>query len=68
VNDIRSALALRIGQHRLVAYYLLACALAWWPWMLYARGMSPAVIIGFGPFLAAMIVLAWTEARHAAAW
>src|SRR5689334_4686820 len=64
VNAVRSTAALSIRQHRLVAYDVLACALAWWPWILYARGSSPAVIIGFGPFLAAMIVLAFTEGKQ----
>jgi CAAX protease family protein len=64
VNIAWLTIARTIRQHRLVAYYLLACAFAWWPWILYARGDSPAVIIGLGPFVAAMIVLAITESRR----
>jgi hypothetical protein len=52
-----------VGQHRLVVFYILACILAWWAWPLYLAGMATAPIVGFGPFLAAMIVVATTEGR-----
>ena len=29
-----------------------------WPWPLFTLGLAPGTIIGFGPFLAALVVLA----------
>ena len=51
-------------QHRpLTWFFVLACAFSWWPWILYARGLSPQPIVGFGPFLAAITVLGLTRGR-----
>jgi membrane protease YdiL (CAAX protease family) len=47
----------------LLTFFVLACALSWWPGLLYMAGWSSLPIAGFGPFLAALAVLAMTEGR-----
>lgn len=42
---------------------MLAYAFSWWPWPLYALGLSPGAIVGFGPFFAAVVVLALTGGK-----
>jgi membrane protease YdiL (CAAX protease family) len=37
--------------------------LSWLTWPLYLTGLSPSPILGCGPFLAAVVVLALTEGR-----
>ena len=46
-----------IRQHRLVAFFVLAYTLSWWPWPLYAAGVAPAPFLEIGPLLAALIVI-----------
>ena len=53
-----------VGRYPLMAFFVLSFAFSWWPWPLYAYGLSPAPIIGFGPFLAALMVLALTTGRQ----
>jgi uncharacterized protein len=60
----------------LLSFVVLACVLSWWPAALYAVDASPLPIASFGPFLAALIVLAlnggraavWTLLRSMVAW
>src|SRR5918992_296360 len=52
-----------IRRHPLVAFFVLAYALSWWPSILYAFDLLPQPIVGFGPFLAAMVVLAITSGK-----
>ena len=52
-----------VRRYPLIAFFVLAFALSWWAWPLYYFDLSPNPIIGFGPFLAAVIVLALTEGR-----
>lgn len=47
----------------LATFLVLSCVLSWWPSLLYAAGLSPAPIAGFGPFLAALLVLGATQGR-----
>ncbi|MGH3911896.1 MAG: hypothetical protein ACRDTC_00575, partial [Pseudonocardiaceae bacterium] len=47
-----------VKRHPLIAFFVLGFALSWWPWILYAFGLYPAPIASFGPFLAALVVLA----------
>jgi membrane protease YdiL (CAAX protease family) len=47
----------------LVGFFILAYALSWWAWILYALGPFPNPIASFGPFLAAIVVLALTEGK-----
>ena len=46
-----------------MTFFVLAYALSWWPWVLYAFGLYPAPIASFGPFLAALVVLAITQGK-----
>src|SRR5215211_8638188 len=52
-----------IRRHPLISFFVLAYALSWWPIAFYAAGLSPSTIISFGPFLAALVVLALTEGK-----
>jgi hypothetical protein len=52
-----------VRRYPLTAFFVLACALSWWPWILYSAGLLPNPIVGFGPFLAALVVLAITEGK-----
>jgi len=51
-----------VRRHPLITFFVLACALSWWPSILYAFDLSPP-IVGFGPFLAALVVLGITRGR-----
>jgi membrane protease YdiL (CAAX protease family) len=53
-----------VRRYPLTAFFVLAFALSWWAWIFYAIDLSPNPIIGFGPFLAALIVLAITEGKR----
>jgi len=52
-----------VRRYPVTAFFVLACALSWWPWILYSVGLSPTPIVGVGPFLAALLVLALTEGK-----
>jgi len=52
-----------LKRHPLIAFFVLAYALSWWPWVLHALDLSPQPIAGFGPFLAALLVLAITSGK-----
>ena len=52
-----------VKRHRLTTFFILAYALSWWAWILYALGAFPTPIASFGPFLAAVVVLAVTEGK-----
>jgi uncharacterized protein len=52
-----------VKRHPLVVFFVLAYALSWWPSVLYAVDLSPQPIVGFGPFLAAIVVLAATRGK-----
>ena len=52
-----------IRRHPLISFFVLAYALSWWPIAFYAAGLSPSTIISFGPFLAALVVLAATQGK-----
>ncbi len=50
-------------RHPLTVFFVLAAAFSWWPWPLYAAGVSPMPIAGFGPFLAAVTMLGLVQGR-----
>ena len=52
-----------IRWYPLITFFVLACALSWWPWILYSFDLLANPIVGFGPFLAALVVLALTEGK-----
>jgi membrane protease YdiL (CAAX protease family) len=52
-----------VRHHPLTTFFILAYALSWWAWILYAFGLFPNPVASFGPFLAAIVVLALTEGR-----
>lgn len=47
----------------LATFLVLSCALSWAPALLYLANLSPTPIAGFGPFLAALVVLGVTQGR-----
>ena len=52
-----------VRRRPLITFFALAYALSWWPAILYAFDLSPQPIVGFGPFLAALVVLAITRGK-----
>lgn len=52
-----------VRRHPLIAFFVLAYTFSWWPWPLYALGLSSGAIVGFGPFFAAVVVLALTGGK-----
>ena len=52
-----------VRRRPLLTFFALAYALSWWPAILYAFDLSPQPIVGFGPFLAALVVLAITHGK-----
>jgi uncharacterized protein len=52
-----------LSRHRLATFFILAYALSWWAWIPYALGVFPNPVASFGPFLAALVVLALTEGK-----
>ena len=53
-----------IRRFPLSTFFVLAFVLSWWPWILYSFDLVPNPIGGFGPFLAAIVVLALTEGKR----
>src|ERR687890_1574520 len=62
-EDLVSYLGSLIRRYPLMTFFVLAYALSWWPWVLYALDLYPAPIASFGPFLAALVVLAITQGK-----
>lgn len=52
-----------VRRRPLITFFVLAYALSWWPWIPYALDLSPQPIVGFGPFLAAVVVLGITRGK-----
>jgi uncharacterized protein len=53
-----------VRRYPLITFFVLACALAWWIWILYAFGITfLGPIFALGPFLAAIIVTALTRGK-----
>jgi len=61
----RTGLRGAVGRSPLTSFFVLAAVLSWWPGLLYLAGWSPTPMAGFGPFLAAVVVLAATGGRTA---
>ena len=52
-----------IRNHPLIAFFVLAYALAWSFWIPYAAGMSPNPVFAAGPLIAALIVTALIDGK-----
>jgi membrane protease YdiL (CAAX protease family) len=52
-----------IKRHPLIAFFVLAYALTWWASIIYAVYPNPFPVFPYGPFLAAVIVLALTTGK-----
>lgn len=50
-------------KHPLVTFFVLAYVFSWWSWIPYAMGAFSNPIVGFGPFLAAIVVLLATHGK-----
>jgi hypothetical protein len=58
-------LSTAVRRRPMAAFVLLAYVFSWWPWPLYSLDLSPAALVGFGPFLAALVVSGLTGGRSA---
>jgi CAAX protease family protein len=58
-----SRLSSVVRRHPIITFFVLAYALSWWPSILYALDLLPQPIVGFGPFLAAVLMLAITVGK-----
>jgi membrane protease YdiL (CAAX protease family) len=63
----RTGLRGAVARSPLTSFFVLAAILSWWPGLLYLAGWSPLPIAGFGPFLAAVVVLGASGGRSAVA-
>ena len=61
----RTGLRGAVARSPLTSFFVLAAVLSWWPGLLYLAGWSPTPIAGFGPFLAAVVVLVASGGRTA---
>ncbi len=52
-----------VKQHPLVTFFLLAYAISWVGWPLYAAGVWPIPFLATGPLIAALIVIPITQGR-----
>src|SRR3954449_13622021 len=52
-----------VRRRPLTSFFVLSCLLSWWPAVLYSMDASPVPGAGFGPFLAALVVLGATGGR-----
>ena len=50
-----------VRRRPLLTFFVLSCLLSWWPAVVAAFGSSEGGLAGFGPFVAAVIVLALTQ-------
>jgi len=52
-----------VKRHPIITFFLLAYALSWLGWPMWALGLYPIPVFSFGPFLAALVVLAITHGK-----
>ncbi|MEJ7816105.1 MAG: type II CAAX endopeptidase family protein [Rubrobacter sp.] len=59
-----SSLSSVVKRHPIITFFVLAYALSWLAWPLWASGLYPiAPVFSFAPFLAALVVLAITHGK-----
>jgi hypothetical protein len=58
-----SHISRKVNRYPLITFFALTYALSWWPWILYVFELSPQPIVGFGPFLAALVLLGITRGK-----
>jgi membrane protease YdiL (CAAX protease family) len=59
----RRRLVAFVRRRPLLTFFVLSCVFSWWPAVLAALGSFSSGLAGFGPFLAAVVVLALTQGR-----
>jgi uncharacterized protein len=47
-----------LKRHPLIAFFVLAYSLSWWPWILYALHLVPTSVFAPGRSVAALVVIA----------
>jgi uncharacterized protein len=52
-----------VRRHPLITFFLLAYALSWLGWPIWALDLYPIPVFSFGPFLAALVVLTFTQGK-----
>ena len=52
------------GRHRVGLFLTLAFTLSWWPWPLALTNPGSTAMVSFGPFIAAVVVVAVAGGRH----
>ena len=52
-----------VRRHPLISFFVLAYALSWWGWILYTINHDLPPVASFGPFLAALVMLAITHGK-----
>ncbi|HEY6409739.1 MAG TPA: hypothetical protein VIY29_19955 [Ktedonobacteraceae bacterium] len=52
-----------LKRHPLIAFFVLAYALSWWPWILSALHLVPTPVFAPGPFVAALVVIALSSGK-----
>ena len=58
-----SSLSSVVKRRPLVTFFVLTYALTWLAWPVWAFGLYPNPVFSFGPFLAALVVLAITHGK-----
>ena len=53
----------QVRRHPLIWFAAASMVLSWWAWPLYSFGLLPNPVASFGPFLAALLILALTEGK-----
>ena len=53
-----------VRRYPLISFFVLAYVFSWWPWPLSILGVASGSIIGFGPFLAALVVVVVNGPAH----
>jgi membrane protease YdiL (CAAX protease family) len=52
-----------VKRYPIITFFVLAYALSWLGWPMWALGLYPIPVFSFGPFLAALVVLAITHGK-----